>query len=69
MADLRAYVLSGKEFPTTNDEFDKKLTKRAFKRLEEVRDPDIYAPTKKAFVDIGSTCSRFYNANGLHNIC
>ncbi|KAK2035945.1 hypothetical protein LZ31DRAFT_580750 [Colletotrichum somersetense] len=60
--DLKAYVLSGQEFPQTDDEFDRKISKDAFKRLEAV-DNSIYDDTKKTMVGIGGTCGAFYKNN------
>ncbi|CAG7566390.1 unnamed protein product [Fusarium equiseti] len=60
--DLKAYVMSGRKFPQSNDEFDKKISKNAFKRLEVV-DSNIYDDTKRTMVGIGSTCGPFYTDN------
>ncbi|KAL2876575.1 hypothetical protein SGCOL_008152 [Colletotrichum sp. CLE4] len=48
------------ELPPTNDEFDKKISKDAFKRLEAV-DKSIYDDTKNMMVGIGMTCGAFYD--------
>ncbi|KAK1659110.1 hypothetical protein BDP55DRAFT_720175 [Colletotrichum godetiae] len=50
------------ELPPTNDEFDKKISKDAFKRLEAV-DKSIYDDTKNMMVGIGMTCGAFYDDN------
>ena len=39
--DLQAYVLTGKDFPNTDDVFEKRMTKAAFKKLTDI-DNTIY---------------------------
>lgn len=41
LIDLQAYVLSGKELPTSNSSFDEKIPKSTFRKLTEF-DNDIY---------------------------
>ncbi|KAK0666765.1 hypothetical protein QBC41DRAFT_338899 [Cercophora samala] len=67
--DLKAYVMTGKDFPVDDDAFNGRITKDAFKRLETVDgvDTDIYNKTKATCVGIGSTCRNFYD-DELHNI-
>ncbi|KAJ4302030.1 hypothetical protein N0V88_002163 [Collariella sp. IMI 366227] len=63
--DLRAYVLSGKSFPTSTAEFQSKMPKSAFLKLTTI-DPDIYNARlpPNTLVNIGSTCAA-YHANHL----
>ncbi|TGO07897.1 hypothetical protein BTUL_0239g00070 [Botrytis tulipae] len=64
--DLQAYVLSGKELPTSYAKFDAKITKTAFKKLTEF-DTEIYTKTRDAIVSIGSSCLD-YHTNHLSKL-
>ncbi|KIL85162.1 hypothetical protein FAVG1_11591 [Fusarium avenaceum] len=57
--DLQAYVLSGKEFPTSYPAFDAKIPKSTFKKLSEF-DSDIYQKTRDTMVAVGSTCLDYH---------
>ncbi|KAK3901383.1 hypothetical protein C8A05DRAFT_34940 [Staphylotrichum tortipilum] len=57
--DLRAYVLTGKEFPRTTAEFQGKMPKSAFSKLTTV-DPEIYNKTQDTLVNIGSSCFSYH---------
>ncbi|KAK3686198.1 hypothetical protein B0T22DRAFT_443282 [Podospora appendiculata] len=61
--DLRAYVITGKDFPRTVAEFQTKMPKAAFAKLNSV-DADIYTKTQNTMVAIGSSCAT-YHANNL----
>ena len=58
--------MTGKDFPPSNESFDLKIPKSAFKRLEEI-DQTIYGETKETLVTMGKTCSDFYN-NDLYRM-
>ncbi|KAK3386532.1 hypothetical protein B0H63DRAFT_540478 [Podospora didyma] len=60
--DLRAYVLSGKEFPRTPAAFQAKMPKAAFAKLTAI-DSTIYDKTLETMVAIGSTCTEYHNSN------
>ncbi|CAG5136911.1 uncharacterized protein ALTATR162_LOCUS5 [Alternaria atra] len=55
---VKDYAETGKSFPTTDEEFEKQISKSAFHKLTDA-DPDIYATTRKTMVNIGSSCSDF----------
>ncbi|KAL7624612.1 hypothetical protein AAE478_006179 [Parahypoxylon ruwenzoriense] len=57
--DLRAYVLTGKDFPKSTTEFQTKMPKTAFQKLTEI-DSDIYDKTRDVMVSVGSTCSDYH---------
>ncbi|RTE81427.1 hypothetical protein BHE90_004108 [Fusarium euwallaceae] len=63
---LKAYVMTGKEFPVNGSAFDAKYPEKAFARLLSI-DPDIQKETKNGLVAVGSSCSAFYN-DKLQNI-
>ncbi|KAF4948801.1 hypothetical protein FGADI_9358 [Fusarium gaditjirri] len=63
---LKAYVLTGKEFPATDSAFNAKYPEQAFARLLSL-DPGIQKETKNGLVAVGSSCSAFYN-DKLQNI-
>jgi hypothetical protein len=58
--------MTAKDFPPSNESFDLKIPKSAFKRLKEI-DQTIYGETKETLATIGMTCSEFYN-NDLHRM-
>ncbi|KAJ4367760.1 hypothetical protein N0V86_009882 [Didymella sp. IMI 355093] len=58
--DLKNYIDTGRTFPKTDDEFDKQISKVAFRKLTDA-DPDIHGTTRKTMVEIGSSCSDFGN--------
>ncbi|KAG8677742.1 hypothetical protein FPOAC2_03830 [Fusarium poae] len=64
--DLRAYVMSGKDFPTTPADFDAKVSMSAFKKLNEL-DSDIYNKTRDTMVAVGSSC-RDYSYDHLNEL-
>ncbi|KAK4098536.1 hypothetical protein N658DRAFT_526257 [Parathielavia hyrcaniae] len=57
--DLRAYVLTGKDFPRTTAEFQGKMPKSAFSKLTAI-DPEIYNKTQDTLVNIGSSCFSYH---------
>jgi hypothetical protein len=65
--DLQAYVLSGKDFPTSYATFDAKIPKTTFKKLSAF-DPEIYDKTRDTMVAVGSNCLD-YHQNHLAKLC
>ncbi|KAL2680517.1 hypothetical protein Neosp_008119 [[Neocosmospora] mangrovei] len=63
---LKAYVLTGKDFPVNDSAFNAKYPEKAFARLLPL-DPGIQKETQNSLVAVGSSCSDFYN-DKLHNI-
>ncbi|RSM02934.1 hypothetical protein CDV31_010675 [Fusarium ambrosium] len=63
---LKAYVMTGKEFPVNDSAFNAKYPEKAFARLLSL-DPGIQKETKNGLVAVGSSCSAFYN-DKLQNI-
>ncbi|KAF7555924.1 hypothetical protein G7Z17_g1849 [Cylindrodendrum hubeiense] len=63
---VKAYVLTGKEFPVNDKRFDEKYPAKAFARLLPL-DSNVHAETKKGLVAVGSSCTAFYN-DKLQNI-
>ena len=61
--DLQSYVLTGKNFPKTTEQFEKDMPSSAFKKLTDI-DPEIYNKTKDTMVGIGSACEA-YNRDHL----
>ncbi|KAK4132048.1 hypothetical protein BT67DRAFT_444172 [Trichocladium antarcticum] len=57
--DLRAYVMTGKDFPRTTAEFQAKMPKSAFFQLTAI-DPKIYNTTQDTLVSIGSSCDAYH---------
>ncbi|KAF7555250.1 hypothetical protein G7Z17_g2327 [Cylindrodendrum hubeiense] len=63
---LKAYVMTGKNFPATNHEFDYAISRSAFKRFDAI-DPAIYEETREALVGVGRLCKPFYETK-LHGM-
>ncbi|TFK69547.1 hypothetical protein BDN72DRAFT_897216 [Pluteus cervinus] len=57
---LKAYVMTGKGFPTTEAMFDTQIPPECFLKLTKV-DSEIHAQTKTGLVKMGSSCSEFYD--------
>ncbi|ETS78624.1 hypothetical protein PFICI_10686 [Pestalotiopsis fici W106-1] len=63
---VKAYVLTGKDFPANDQEFISRFPEKAFKQLLPI-DDRIYKETKEVLVRVGSSCRDFYDTK-LQNI-
>ncbi|KAK5049513.1 hypothetical protein LTR84_004442 [Exophiala bonariae] len=58
--DVRAYIMSGKELPSADYEFDSRFGGNSFGDIVNF-DNEIYSLTRKTMVEVGTTCQEYYN--------
>ncbi|KAJ6440547.1 Hybrid polyketide synthase/ nonribosomal peptide synthetase [Purpureocillium lavendulum] len=56
--DLRAYVLTGKEFPRTIADFEARMPKTSLQELDKIQ-PKLYETTRDAIIAIGQSCHEY----------